>query len=288
MNFSKIIEVDIWSSFGCFSKPFSNSGGMLTYLIPPKTSIIGMVGAILGYDFDSYKEHDNIKEYLIENLQDIKISIQPLFELNTKRVTFNRVSGNTDDITIENIHQDILINPYYKLFIAFPEDLKNEEELFLDRIKNHKTIYNLYMGRNEFPLSYKLRNIFNYESIFLNKDNIYDFFKKDNMKIYGSLNRKFIKGTELKSVDNNEIEGLIFDVNKKNEHHLKSFYEYIIKEYPIKRTNFIDFKYSDLSFYSANNLKDCFFSNLILKDNLENNQGITLSKIGENEWISMI
>ena len=45
--------------------------------------------------------------------------------------------------------------------------------MFLDRITNHQTIYNLYMGRNEFPLSYNLCNIFDYESIFLNKNNIF-------------------------------------------------------------------------------------------------------------------
>lgn len=288
MNFSKIIEIDIWSNFGCFSKPFSNSGGILTYLIPPKTSIIGIIGAILGYDFNSYKEHDNIKEYLIEKLYGIKISVQPLFELNSKRVTFNRVSGNVDKLSIENMHQDVLINPYYKLFISFPDNLKNDEEMFLDRITNHQTIYNLYMGRNEFPLSYNLCNIFDYESIFLNKNNIHEFFEENDVKIYGSLNRKFIKDTELKSVGNNETEGLIFDFSKNNESYLKSFYEYIIREYPVERTNFIDFKYSDISFYAANDLKDCFFSNLTLKDNLKENQGITLTKIGENEWISMI
>ena len=54
----------------------------------------------------------------------------------------------------------------------------------------------------------------------------------------------------------------------KNDIYLKSFYEYVIREYPIKRTNFVDFTYSDISFYSADNLKDCYFSNLILKDDL--------------------
>ena len=74
----------------------------------------------------------------------------------------------------------------------------------------------------------------------------------------------------------------------KNDIYLKSFYEYVIREYPIKRTNFVDFTYSDISFYSADNLKDCYFSNLILKDDLDENQGVELTKIGENEWISMI
>ena len=52
MKYLNVIEMDIWSSFGCFSKPFSTVGGVLSYLIPPKTSIIGMIGAVLGYEFN--------------------------------------------------------------------------------------------------------------------------------------------------------------------------------------------------------------------------------------------
>lgn len=287
MKFSNIIEIDIWSNFGCFSKPFSTTGGLLSYLIPPKTSIVGIIGSILGYDFDDYKENGDIKEYSIENLFKIKVSIQPLFDFKSKRVTFNNVSGNVNKTKIINVHQDVLINPYYKLFISFPDDLKKEECLFLDRIKNHQTVYNLYMGKNEFPLSYKFCNVFNYDSIFLNKNNIDEFFRNGDVKIYGSLNRKFIKDVKLKSFDSTEDEGLIFNFGN-NEAYLKSFYEYIIREYPIKRTNFVDFTFSDISFYSADDLRECYFSKLILKDNLDENQGIELTKIGENEWISLI
>lgn len=288
MKFSNVIEIDIWSNFGCFSKPFSTTGGLLSYLIPPKTSIVGIIGSILGYDFDDYEENGDIKKYSIENLFKIKVSIQPLFDFKSKRVTFNMVSGNVNKTDIINVHQDVLIKPYYKLFISFPDDLKTEESLFLDRIKNHQTVYNLYMGKNEFPLSYKLCNVFNYDSIFLNKNNIDEFFRHGDVKIYGSLNREFIKDTKLKSFDSTEDEGLIFNFTDNKNFYLKSFYEYVIREYPIKRSNFVDFTFSDISFYSANDLRECYFSKLVLKDNLDENQGIELTKIGENEWISLI
>ena len=106
MDYLNILELDIWSKFGCFSKPFSNSGGILTYLIPPKTSIIGMVGSVLGYPFDDFEiDENNSKVYNIEKFNDIKISVQPLFSLKTKRVTYNNVSGNG----IKNIHNNFLI-----------------------------------------------------------------------------------------------------------------------------------------------------------------------------------
>lgn len=283
MNYSNVIEMDIWSNFGCFSKPFSNTGGILSYLIPPKTTIIGMIGAILGYEFDD-KDKDI---YVIEELYNIKISIQPLFDLKSKRVTFNKIEGSADNINISNIHQDVLINPYYKIFISFPNNLQNEEKLFIKRISCHETIFSLYMGRNEFPLSFKLCDIFDYEFIKLN-NNSQDFFSY-NEKIFGSLNRKFVKDTELTAISNTlSDEGLIFNFNKNAEKKLKSFYEYIIREYPIKRTKFTEFIYSDISFYTTNNLRDCFFSNLVLKDDLTEDEYLELTKIGEHEWISMI
>lgn len=286
MNFSKVIEIDIWSNFGCFTKPDSTSGGRLTYLIPPKTAIIGIIGSILGYDFDEFEKDENeIKNYKIEELYAIKISIQPLFDLKTKRVTFNRVDGTTEKLKIQNIHQDILINPYYKLFLSFPNCLKDKEELFLKRINDHETVYHLYMGRNEFPLSYKVCKIFDYESKILNSQNCESFFENDE-KIYGLINRENINDIELKAIDKTDLNEnvIIFQFKKNNEMKLKSFYEYVIPEYPIKRTNFTNFVYSEVSFYSEDDFKSCFFSKLSIK----NNSTVELTKIGEHEWISMI
>ena len=112
MTSGDIIRLDIWSSFGCFTSPFSNIGGLLTYLIPPKTSIIGMIGSILGYGFDDYdEEENNIKKYRIEELYDIKISVQPRFKLKTRKITFNSHYGNEHHML--NIKEDVLINPRY-------------------------------------------------------------------------------------------------------------------------------------------------------------------------------
>ena len=270
-----IIEFDIWSKFGCFTKPFSNSGGMLTYFIPPKTSIIGMVGAILGYSFDDFNtEDENLRVYRIEELNNIQISIQPLFPLKTKRVTFNRVSQKK----IENFHQDILINPYYKVFIRFPDFLKSEEELFLKRLKQHETIYNLYMGKNEFLLNYEVKRVFESEKFDLNNGNSYEFFQ--NNEVHGSLNRQNIKKAILKSEKANMKRSLF----SKRTSKLDSFYEYLITDYPICRKNFVDFNYSPVSFYTLSKDENCFFSSIELKED----KFLELYKIGDKKWISMV
>ena len=290
MNFNKVIEIDIWSNFGCFSKPFSTTGGLLTYLIPPKTSIIGIIGSVLGYEFDDFeKTSDNKNKYSIEELHDVKISLQPLFDLKTKRVTFNNVEGTANKPKIANIHQDVLVNPYYKLFISFPDSLSDVEETFIERIKSHQTVFSPYMGKNEFVLSYELCDIFDYESARVDSKNIGEF-SKDGMKIYGTLNREVIEKTESGSGYENKLleNSLIFDFNKKGEKTLASSFEYIIPEYPVKRSNFTEFKFCEISFLAGKEFKENYFSKIYFKENIEDDDFLELVKIGGNEWISMI
>lgn len=276
---SNIIELDIWSKFGCFNKPFSSGGGLLTYLIPPKTSIIGMIGAILGYPFDEFNLIKSNKQFLMEKLNGIKISIRPLFPFKTKRVTFNNVSN-----TIMNIQQDILINPYYKLYILFPESLKYEEKVFLDRIKYNKSFFNLYMGRNEFLLNFEFKDFLKCEKFTLNNYNSNEFFNIKKNRIYGSLNRKNVKLTKLKE-ENINTNRTLFSRRKKRIFKLESYYEYIVNQYPIKRTNFTNFEFSPISFYADSQENVCFFSEILFKND---NDFIDLFKIGDLKWISMI
>jgi CRISPR-associated protein Cas5h len=281
-NYENIIEMDIWSSFGCFTKPFSNTGGLLTYLIPPKTSIIGMIAAILGYEFNDYKELENgTKKYKIEELYDIKVSIQALFDLKVKRVTFNSHYGNEPYML--NVNQDILINPLYKVYLSFPSVLKDKEKIFLERIMANETVYNLYMGRNEFFMNYEFKNYLEgLKPYILNKNHENDFFEgNEDQKIYGTLDKRKIHNTELYS----EItERTIFGTLRQDIKKLASYYEYIIRDYPVKRYDFTNFSYAPVSFYSMNKNDNAYFSKLSLNANEE----LELYEIGENKWISLI
>lgn len=271
--------MDIWSNFGCFTKPFSNTGGLLTYLIPPKTTIIGMIGAILGYRFDDFSESEDKRVYKIEELYDIKISVQSLFDLKVKRVIFNSHYGN-DKKDMLNVKQDLLLNPRYRLYLSFPEHLESQEKVFLSNIKNHSTVYNLYMGRNEFPVNYEFKNYLKKPNfIVLNQKNINDFFK-EKPRIYGVLNREIVENLELST--NVEIE--VFKRLKNQIKRLASHFEYLINEYPIKRYDFTSFEYIPLSFYSMDGSTDCYFS----KFGLKTNQNVLLNEIGDNKWISLI
>ncbi|WP_297897373.1 CRISPR-associated protein Cas5 [Methanobrevibacter sp.] len=272
-KYKNIIVFDIWSSFGSFSKAFSNTGGLLTYLIPPKTTIIGMVAAILGYDFDDYNEEEGIRKYKIEELYDVKISVKACFDLKVKRVVFNSHYGNEPELL--NVRQDVLLNPYYRIYLSFPDEFEEKEKDFLTKIKTNKTVYNLYMGRNEFFLNYEFKEFLqSVDSKSINSN------YRHNEKIYGIIDNSKIKNIDLNSQTTTTR---IFRKIKEDITKLASHYEYVIKDYPVRRYEFVNFEYLPISFYAAEN-DDTYFTNLILKENEE----MELFKIGEDKWISMI
>lgn len=162
-----MIVLDINSKFGAFTKSSSNTGGLITYPLPPKTTIIGMLGAILGYGFPE----------TFEKLDGLRLGIKPTGSIKTKRMTYTAHYGSRVGRTL-NVKQEILINPEYRIYIDL-ENIKNskivtadirnilEENNINNRPKNllnafnvllhHQiSIFTLYMGRNSFPLKYQL------------------------------------------------------------------------------------------------------------------------------------
>ena len=277
-EYSDIIEMDIWSNFGCFTKPFSNTGGLLTYLIPPKTAVVGMIAAVLGIRFDDFEEFDGgIKRYRIEELYDLKISIQAMFDLKVKRVTFNCHYGNEPNLL--NVKEDVLIKPSYTLYLSFPGTMKDKEKEFLERIKRQETVYNLYMGRNEFFLNCVFKNYFDNVKT---KTITSEFHSKKDGKIYGTLERSNVEKCKLKEASN--FEGNIYERLKNGVRKYARYYEYNIRDYPVKRSNFVNFDFSEVSFYSLSEQKDCYFARLSLKNNTE----LKLYNIGDDKWISLI
>ena len=282
-EYKNIIEMEIWSQFGSFSKPFSNTGGMLTYLIPPKTAIIGMIGSVLGYNFEDYEEErDGKRSYRIEELYAIGVSIQPIFELRTKRMTFNSHYGNEPSLL--NAKHDILLNPKYILYLSFPEELSSQEKEFLKSIQKKETVYNLYMGRNHFPLNYEFINYYKYCDT---KEIKKRFDSHGDERLYGTLNRKIIEKPILTT---HEQKKTIYENNIKEQiKKIATEYDYLIKDYPVRRRNFTDFEYLPVSFFSTKYSKkksalDTYYSHFELRKS----SPVRLYSVGDGRWITLI
>lgn len=161
----RLLAVDLNSNFGAFNKPFSNSGGLLTYLIPPKTTIQGMLGSILGLTFPE----------TVKVLSNFKYTVLPFSLFNTTNVTYNCHYGGRANRMV-NIQQEVLIKPAYRIYIDIPDTrLSDKIGTRLDRnfswlnskdkslfqilekvMLRGQSYYTLYMGKNEFPLHYQL------------------------------------------------------------------------------------------------------------------------------------
>ena len=162
------LAIHVESQFGAFNKSHSTTGGLLTYQIPTKPAIIGMVGGMLGFSFSETNE----------NLEVLKVGVRPLSATRTKTITYNSRFGGGQRGMI-NVRQEILIEPEYEVFLDFSEVEKKEESRIASRVNKllnengcdkeiesnsaeegiselvNKNIsyYNLYMGKNDFPLN---------------------------------------------------------------------------------------------------------------------------------------
>lgn len=174
-----LLCIDIESEFGAFNKPFSNTGGLLTFMIPPKTAIIGLLGATVGYGLRK----------TLETFRDTKVGVEPLKNIETKTITYlchYGYGGHPDrerrGIPV-NIKQELIVRPQYRLYIeveagaeaknkqllrdinklllktGVQEEAKDVREGLELLFRNHISYYSLYMGKNDFPLRYSLIDI---------------------------------------------------------------------------------------------------------------------------------
>lgn len=124
-----------------------------------KVALLGMFGAILGYEgYNQFRRNlDNIKDYketypeFYAKLKDIKISIEPLCKkgiISKKIQLFNNSVGYASQETGRNliVKEQWLENPSWNIYLL----LNNEESnKICEYICKYKTIYQPYLGKND-------------------------------------------------------------------------------------------------------------------------------------------
>ena len=140
---------DIWGDYGHFRRGYTTTSP-LTYPFPSRTTIAGIIAAILGMERDTYY-----------NIFDETNSLFALQILNPiKKVTFNQnlIDTKTGYFLWDNNGQrtqipfEYLKNPKYRIFIWIKDN-----ELFkrlCNCVQQRKTVYTLYMGITEHIAQY--------------------------------------------------------------------------------------------------------------------------------------
>ena len=157
---NQVIVFDIWSNYAYFRKPYTTTTA-LTYSFIPRSTIEGLVCAILGIDrYDIYNE-----------LIDSKIGLRILSEV--KKIPFSTIHTHSDFWSImgkyvmnkiinikkefrTRINLELLINPKYRIYFS---DKKYNLELET-KLKNHQTVYTPYLGTSTMIANFEYINTF--------------------------------------------------------------------------------------------------------------------------------
>lgn len=123
--YNKVLVFDVKSKLAHFRKINTNSSS-LTYLVPPRTTIMGLVAGILGRERDSY--------YTDESFSQMYIGVAPMNEhrINTQSINYLSIKS-TNDVIGYNNHTQIPVE-----FLTSSNDvcfrvyLSCEEELFAE------------------------------------------------------------------------------------------------------------------------------------------------------------
>ncbi|MEF8848984.1 MAG: type I-B CRISPR-associated protein Cas5b [Candidatus Thermoplasmatota archaeon] len=152
MENKKIIAFDLYGDYALFKKAWCNREKQ-SYLIPPKTSLIGLLGSILGYKRENYLKKLNFNE--------IFTGIKLISEEGKELHGFNFMHGkNLDNITkkFSNPYRnptkkgsrsptrlEFVKNPYYRIYIYAEDDSLRTK--LQDYIGKNKCVFPPYLGQ---------------------------------------------------------------------------------------------------------------------------------------------
>ncbi len=178
------LTFDISGDFGFFKK-FYTTSSPLTYEFPPKTSLTGIIGAILGLSFEERYEMFKCK-FGIRILNPIEKIYVGINWLNTRaRTSRNFPESNKEFLDILNLPPkpdtaaflgmawlgqsphtqaklELLKKPKYRIY--YPNTNKYFNELS-EHIKEHKSYYTPFLGISEFICNFKFNEIFQMKKI---------------------------------------------------------------------------------------------------------------------------
>ena len=153
---NKIIVFDVWAEYAHFRK-FYTTTSPLTFSVPPRTAVCGLIGAITGL---SKEENDYLKYFPFEGakiglriLNPIKKTIVAQNLIHTKNAKgpgMNLITQRTQ------IRFEFLKSPKYRIYFAYTGEngnLLNLKQL----LSEHKSVYTPVLGLSE--------NIANFEFI---------------------------------------------------------------------------------------------------------------------------
>ena len=186
----KLLVFDIWGDYGYFRQGFTSTS-TITYPFPSRTSITGLISAILGLEKDSY--HD------IFNEENSKIGLRILNPIKKMNINLNYINTKGNKFLLSDISEnprvqvqaEFLKDVKYRIYISL-KDTQLLNELF-ELIKNHKSVYTPCLGISEciadFSLAYD--DLLDLNKMSGENIDINSVILKDNYKLVIEPNKKY-------------------------------------------------------------------------------------------------
>lgn len=170
-----------------FKKPEVNAYYYFTYGQIHKVALLGMLGAVVGYDGYAQKKwtvrkkgEALIEEYpeFYEKLRKLKVSIVPRNErgyIPKKIQIFNNSVGyaNKDGNLI--VKEQWLENPIWDIYVLLDCE---EAEQIAQMLEKNKCVYTLYLGKNDHLADIKNVTLLDLEKVDLKETEIFSMFPK--------------------------------------------------------------------------------------------------------------
>lgn len=156
----KILAFDIWGEYGHFRKIYTTTSP-LTYSVPTRTSLTGLIGAIAGLEKENYlslssKKQEKIAIGLNKPVKKVRIS-ENLIKTESDFKKMNEINNRTQ------IRFEFLKDPSFRIYFTH-----SEEDLYqkLKRLlSEHKCIYTPCLGLSEHIASFSFVGEFESETI---------------------------------------------------------------------------------------------------------------------------
>lgn len=233
-----ILKFTLSGKTAFFKRPDINQKFYFTFSNIHKIALLGLFGCILGLNgYNNQTEEDEYPEFYKE-LKGIQVSIVPKGTENgifKKKIQgFNNAVGyayrkkKKEDSSLNlMINEQVLENVEWDIFILNTSPLSQK---LIDNIKNNKTIFTPYLGKNE-----HLANITNVETITLEKN-----YNKNVKIISLALSKEF---TPVNDTDEDNLwyvrDRLPISLDKDNYYimedfvHTNSLLKRVNEEYPV-------------------------------------------------------
>ena len=147
----KVIVFDVWGQFGHFRKHYTTTSSS-TFSFPPRTAIIGIIGAILGIE----KQDARIFEVMMESWE---VGVIILKEVKKIRETINYVNTSNRDGRTQVV-LEILKEPKFRIFVKGNEPLF---ERLNESLQKHESVYTPYLGISEFIAAFLWLGVYDEE-----------------------------------------------------------------------------------------------------------------------------